>query len=92
MTIGDAVSVWPIGQPERAETGQILTLSDNPQTAAVVFDELPLFLAQAVRDDPDYEVAFDERNGRIVMVLSREAEGPWLDVGGCGFYEMMVPV
>jgi len=57
-----------------------------------VFDQLPLFLAQAVRDDPDCEVSFDERNGRIVMVLSREAEGPWLDVGGCGFYEMMVPV
>jgi len=87
MTIGDAVSVWPVGQPERAETGQILTLSDNPQTAGVMFEELPLFLLEA-----DVAFAIDRTNGRVVMLLRRETEGPWLDVGGSGFYEMMVPV
>jgi hypothetical protein len=45
-----------------------------------------------VQDDSDCKVAFDQRDGRIVMLLSRESEGPWLDVGGCGLYEMMVPV
>jgi hypothetical protein len=63
------------------------TLSDNSQAAAVLFEEVPLFLLEA-----DGAFAIDRTNGRIVMLLSREADGPWLDVGGCGLFEMMVPV
>jgi hypothetical protein len=79
MTIGDTVSVWPLGKPELAEAGKLLILSGNSRSAAVAFDELPQFLAQAVRET-DGKIAIDKRGGGIFNDAQSRGRGA-LSVG-----------
>jgi hypothetical protein len=71
MTKGDKVPVWPEGQPERAEVGDMVLISPNELSAIVQFDELPPFLAGE-------GFGINTSTGRVTMLLARNVSAdPW---------------
>jgi hypothetical protein len=84
MNKGDRVRVWPEGQPERAKVGDVVLISPDELSAAVQFDEMPLFLAGE-------GFGVDTSTGRVTMVLARNVTAdPWhqLQEPDGGTYEM----
>jgi hypothetical protein len=81
MTRGQNVRIAPHGKPEQAAVGLLGLISDNERAVLVAFDEKPPFVTL-------HEGFAVHPTLGIVMLLHREAIGPWVEVFGGGHYEI----
>jgi hypothetical protein len=84
IAAGDQVKVSVHGE-DRFALAEVLICSANQRSIAVAFDDKPHFAR--------YPLQIDKRDGRIVMLLRREAVenqpvGPWIEVMNGGHYEI----
>ena len=86
MKAGDAVTVYPHGDPAQAVAGEVRIISDNGRSIAVSFDEIPPF----VRRDPG--VPIHAKYGVVMLAMRQELDGkpwgPWIELIHGGHYEI----
>ena len=87
MTQGDAVRVFPVGEPDRAKLGVVALLSNSRKSVVVEFNRVPGFVREAMERGGN--VGLNTTNGMVTILLDRDDEtGAWADIATGRLYEM----
>lgn len=83
MSNADSVTIHPHGSPELRSRALVELISGNGRSIALRLQEVPVWAHFR-----DHGMFVHVHHAQIVMLLTRETVGPWVEVVGGGHFEI----